>query len=186
MIDLPSKESTPNAPSPGGSSATPSRAGHSASVESPAARAAAGSERSKPLANPHHFLLFVAGSGELGQEACANFERLVRPALRAAGIVDEAIHLEIVDLCQRPTVGREYGVLASPMLVRTSPGPAVRLLGVLEHREAVLTELGLSLDSPVEDSPCDGTFASRLQSHPIDDDCLEKLHDSNADCSPSS
>ena len=96
---------------------------------------------------PHTFLLFVAGDGDLGLRARTNFEATVLPALARIGAGSSDISLDVIDILTAPDVAREFGVVTTPMLIRTSPSPAVRLLGTLEQADVVLELLELPPES---------------------------------------
>lgn len=99
---------------------------------------------SAPAAEPRHrFLLFIVGSNDLNERARANFETIVLPALKRAGVAAEQISLQVIDLLAEPAIAREYRVIATPLLVRTEPGPECRVLGTLDEADRTLAGLGL-------------------------------------------
>ena len=51
--------------------------------------------------------------------------------------------LDVVDLYQQPALAKEDGVLAAPTLVRTEPGPILRIVGDLSDERRVLAGLGI-------------------------------------------
>ena len=51
--------------------------------------------------------------------------------------------LEIVDMYQAPEMAKEDQIIASPTLVRKSPGPIKRLIGDMSNTEKVLKGLDL-------------------------------------------
>lgn len=86
----------------------------------------------------HEFTFFVAGGGELAARALANFDRLIRPRL------DGNYSLTVIDVVKEPRVAREHRVVATPMLVRRSPLPVIKILGDLSEEATALTQLGLN------------------------------------------
>ena len=91
----------------------------------------------------HKYLLYVAGGGDLAHRARANFERTVLPALDRAGIDETSLTFEVIDVAEEPERARAASVITTPMLIRLSPGPTVRLLGTLDDAEHVLPLLDL-------------------------------------------
>jgi len=96
----------------------------------------------------YNFTLYVAGNGELTARALANFERLIRSRL------GDRCSLTTVDIVQEPGQARTNRVVATPLLVRESPLPLVKVLGDLSHEQKLLTQLGIEtlaaeLDGPV-------------------------------------
>lgn len=89
-------------------------------------------------------MLFIAGPGELGLRAQANFDRFVLPALERAGITLQSVDFRVVDIAKDPSAARTDSVVATPMLVRKSPDPTVRVLGTLDESSRVLSLLDLA------------------------------------------
>ncbi|HEY1068566.1 MAG TPA: circadian clock KaiB family protein [Pirellulales bacterium] len=87
----------------------------------------------------HAFTLYIAGGSELADRAVANFKRFV--ATRLNGAYD----LTIIDVIKEPRRARQARVVATPLLVRHSPAPLVKILGDLSEEAKVLTQLGLTL-----------------------------------------
>jgi circadian clock protein KaiB len=86
----------------------------------------------------HVYTLFIAGGTDLASRALANFDRLVADRL------GDSCHLTIVDVLKEPRQAREHRVLATPLLLRHSPHPVLRILGDLSEEAKVLTQLGFS------------------------------------------
>ncbi len=84
------------------------------------------------------FVLYVAGSSDLAARALANFERVIRSRLGTR------CTLNTVDVVQEPRRAREDRVVATPLLVRLSPHPVIKILGDLSHDEKVINQLGLN------------------------------------------
>lgn len=53
------------------------------------------------------------------------------------------VEVEVVDVIERPEAAEEHGVLATPMLERVAPPPALRVVGDLSDLEGALDGLGL-------------------------------------------
>jgi circadian clock protein KaiB len=94
----------------------------------------------------HQFTLYIAGRAGLALRALANFDRFVRQR------IPENCRLTVVDIVQEPHRAREQRVVATPMLVRESPLPVLKILGDLSEEQKVIAQLGL----PAVDSPGDG------------------------------
>lgn len=88
---------------------------------------------------PHTFTLFVAGDGELTARARANFARLV------AARLGPRCALTLIDVLKEPGEARRHRVVATPLLVRRSPAPVIKILGDLSQDAKILTQLGLDV-----------------------------------------
>lgn len=75
--------------------------------------------------------LFVRGLSS----ASARTIQLVRDSL------EERVHgrysLQVIDVHQQPELARAENVLATPTLIRVSPGPATRSVGSMDHPDAM-------------------------------------------------
>lgn len=65
------------------------------------------------------------------------------------------VEFTVVDILQQPAAAREFGILATPVLIRMEPSPQVRIVGDLQNLTAVQDMLGLEnipidLDANVE------------------------------------
>ena len=58
------------------------------------------------------------------------------------GLGDDA-RIEVVDLSEQPEVAERERIVATPMLVRLSPAPVLRIIGDLTDHEKVRWGLGL-------------------------------------------
>jgi circadian clock protein KaiB len=83
-----------------------------------------------------HLRLYVAGNAPNSVAARANLQCL----LDERGL---AVELEVIDLLREPGKGLRDGILVTPTLVRTAPGPEQRIIGDLRDRSALLLVLGL-------------------------------------------
>ncbi len=81
--------------------------------------------------------LFVAGQAPNSVQAIANLKSICRQYL------DNNYSLEIVDTLEDPFRALADGVLITPTLVKMSPKPAMKVVGNLSAKSAVLAALGL-------------------------------------------
>ncbi len=79
--------------------------------------------------------LYVAGQLSHSAEAVANLQRLCAHPAAAA--------VEIVDVLENPARALQDGIMVTPMLVRLSPGPILRIFGTLGDLDQVRTAMGL-------------------------------------------
>lgn len=70
-------------------------------------------------------------------------------ALRAAldRVIPGQYQFELVDVLRDPERAEEENVFATPMLVRSRPAPAVRILGDLSDPDKVIALLGIKKSS---------------------------------------
>jgi circadian clock protein KaiB len=59
------------------------------------------------------------------------------------GVLGDSAAIEVIDLRDRPDLAEREGILATPLLVRTSPLPERRVIGDLSDPTRVLASLGL-------------------------------------------
>jgi circadian clock protein KaiB len=83
------------------------------------------------------FRLYIAGDGPNSARAVANLHALCSKHL------PECHDIEIVDVLVAPERALADRVLLTPLLVKTDPPPARRIVGTLNHGAAVLRTLGL-------------------------------------------
>lgn len=81
--------------------------------------------------------LYVAGDDAVSRRAITDFNRLALEAL------DGEAETEIVDVMRSPESAREFDVAATPMLIKTKPGPVRKVVGDLSETDAVMFGLGL-------------------------------------------
>ena len=89
------------------------------------------------MSEEYEFTLFVAGTGELSTRAKANFDRVIRSRL------GDRCTLRVVDILDDPEAAAANRVIAVPLLVRTRPSPAVKLLGDLSAGDDALAHFGI-------------------------------------------
>ncbi|WP_254510780.1 circadian clock KaiB family protein [Anatilimnocola floriformis] len=98
----------------------------------------------------YKFTLYVAGGAGLAARALANFDRFIRQRIPGG------CELTIVDIVKEPRRAREQRIVATPMLVRESPSPVLKILGDLSEEQKVISQLGLlNLDGQA-DGQADG------------------------------
>jgi circadian clock protein KaiB len=95
------------------------------------------------------FVLYVAGDGELTVRARANFDRLIRARLR------NRCTLTTIDILKEPGLARQNRVVATPLLVKESPQPVIKILGDLSQEAKILTQLGLDRHASEPAQPVD-------------------------------
>ena len=83
--------------------------------------------------------LYVAGSSPTSILARRNLKAAL------AAFPAKRVVLEIVDVVRDPERGFRDGILITPMLVRESPPPMLRMIGDLKDRDALLVSLGLTV-----------------------------------------
>ena len=81
--------------------------------------------------------LYVAGTRSASLRAVTNIKRICERHLPGR------YRLDVVDLYQQPTRAKEDDVVAAPTLVRTEPGPILRIVGDLSDEGRVLAWLGI-------------------------------------------
>lgn len=78
--------------------------------------------------------LYVVGGTQASERALHGIERL------RAELGED---VEVVDLREQPEVAERERILATPLLVRVSPGPVRRIVGDLSDVDRVRFSLGL-------------------------------------------
>lgn len=101
------------------------------------------------MSQQHLFKLYVAGDGELSVRAKGNFDRIIGARL------GQHCQLEVIDILLDPLAARRDRVVATPLLVRESPGPVVKILGDLSTESIVLAHLGISVSTPPDQATAD-------------------------------
>ena len=85
--------------------------------------------------NPH-LRLYVAGDTERSVRAISNLKRITE------GLGGRCT-TEVVDIHADPKAAVEGRIVATPCLIKATPGPQRAVIGDLSNREAVLLGLGL-------------------------------------------
>jgi circadian clock protein KaiB len=81
--------------------------------------------------------LYVAGTRSASVRAVANIKRICER------YIPGRYRLDVVDLYQQPALATRDDVVAAPTLVRTEPGPVLRIVGDLSDEGRVLAGLGI-------------------------------------------
>lgn len=81
--------------------------------------------------------LYIAGGAPNSVKAIANLEAICQQYLK------NGYELEIVDVCEHPGRALNDGIVVTPSLAKTSPGPAATVIGNLSDTGSVLAALGL-------------------------------------------
>ncbi|MEM9385392.1 MAG: circadian clock KaiB family protein [Pseudomonadota bacterium] len=81
--------------------------------------------------------LFITGHTYRGETAARNVRRLFGETL------GQPYHLTVVDVLETPEVAEESRVMATPTLIKESPGPVRRVIGDLSDHTAVLRAIGV-------------------------------------------
>ena len=85
-----------------------------------------------------HLHLYVAGLTPKSTRAVADLNRLCEEHLAGRCCV------EVIDIYQQPERAIKAQIVAVPTLVKTEPGPTIRLIGKLTESQQVLKNLGLA------------------------------------------
>lgn len=88
------------------------------------------------------FELYVAGDGIRSRTAVETLSSMCEE--RLAGRYE----LEVIDVLVDPERAERAKILATPTLLRSRPGPAVRIIGDLSLTRTVLAKLGVPVDPP--------------------------------------
>ncbi len=83
------------------------------------------------------FRLYVAGSGPHSELAIVNLKAI------CAEHLEDRHEIEVVDVFLHRQRALAEGIMMTPMLVKISPSPVVKILGALSLAEPVLHALGL-------------------------------------------
>ena len=96
-------------------------------------------EHDQARENPERYRLrlYVAGATPGSASAVQAIEDIWRERLEGQ------YELEVVDIYQLPEQARQDDIIATPTLVKTEPGPVMRVVGDLADREHLLVVLSL-------------------------------------------
>jgi len=86
------------------------------------------------------FRLYVAGEAPNSMLALRNLQALCQHHYA------DNFHIEVIDVLLSPERAWAEGVIATPMVLRVSPEPMVRMIGNLGNTSQVLSALGFGLD----------------------------------------
>ena len=85
----------------------------------------------------YELTLFVSGASTLAARAIANARHLCELHCKAR------YRLSVVDIHEDPSSLMTHNLLATPTLIKTSPGPSRRVVGDLSHGDRVVEALDL-------------------------------------------
>lgn len=89
------------------------------------------------IVSEFHFELYVAGDGVRSRTAINTFTAMCEE--RLAG----RYGLEVIDVLVDPERAESAKILATPTLLRRTPGPSFRIIGDLTLTRSVLARLGV-------------------------------------------
>jgi circadian clock protein KaiB len=88
---------------------------------------------------PGHVLrLYITGASLNSAKAISNIKQICEKYLKGA------YQLEIIDVYQQPALAKQEQIVALPLLIRSFPLPARRLVGNMSDTEKVLKGLELA------------------------------------------
>ena len=86
--------------------------------------------------------LYIAGKTPRAVQALQNLERICKEHLAGR------YRIEIIDLCEKPTLALGDQIVAVPTLVRKLPPPLKKIIGNLSNTERVLVGLDIRESTP--------------------------------------
>ncbi len=95
------------------------------------------SKKAKSSAKKFCFRLYIAGQSEHSVRAKSNIESLCKE------IPDFDYELEIIDIVDNPRRCLDDGIIVTPMLIKTSPPPEVKVMGDLGDTRSMRLALGI-------------------------------------------
>jgi circadian clock protein KaiB len=95
----------------------------------------------KPMANKYVLKLYIMGDTANSRRAIKNLNNILREGPK------DLYTLDVIDVLKNPEAASEDKILATPMLMKVSPGPAKRIIGDLSDRGRVMSGLDLT-DEP--------------------------------------
>lgn len=88
----------------------------------------------------HYVLrLFITGASINSRKAVVNLKEICEKYMK------DNYSLEIIDVYQEKTLAEKEQILALPLLIKSKPLPARRLIGDMSDTEKVLRGLGISI-----------------------------------------
>lgn len=91
----------------------------------------------------HHLKIFIAGNAGASARVVARLQRLCREA--------ESIEGEFIDIFEHPEAAIEANIIATPMVVRLSPKPVVKVVGDVADLNRLLQMLQIEIPKSVLD-----------------------------------
>ncbi|SKB46246.1 circadian clock KaiB family protein [Dyadobacter psychrophilus] len=90
--------------------------------------------------NDHYVLrLFVTGASLNSRRAVVNIKEICETYMK------DKYSLEIIDVYQQKTIAEKEQIIALPLLIKSAPLPARRLIGDMSDTKKVLKGLGISI-----------------------------------------
>ncbi|MCF0040141.1 circadian clock KaiB family protein [Dyadobacter fanqingshengii] len=90
----------------------------------------------------HYVLrLFVTGASLNSRRAVVNIKEICETYMKGK------YSLEIVDVYQQKTIAEQEQIIALPLLIKSAPLPARRLIGDMSDTQKVLRGLGISIET---------------------------------------
>ncbi|MCF2518888.1 circadian clock KaiB family protein [Dyadobacter sp. CY351] len=83
--------------------------------------------------------LFITGASINSRRAVVNVKEICETYLKGR------YSLEIIDVYQQKTIAEKEQIIALPLLIKSAPLPARRLIGDMSDTEKVLKGLGISI-----------------------------------------
>ncbi|WP_026629889.1 circadian clock KaiB family protein [Dyadobacter alkalitolerans] len=83
--------------------------------------------------------LFITGASINSRRAVVNVKEICETYLK------DRYSLEIIDVYQQKTIAEKEQIIALPLLIKSAPLPARRLIGDMSDTEKVLKGLGISI-----------------------------------------
>ena len=85
--------------------------------------------------------LFITGASINSRRAVVNVKEICETYLK------DRYSLEIIDVYQEKTIAEKEQIIALPLLIKTAPLPARRLIGDMSDTKKVLKGLGISIET---------------------------------------
>jgi circadian clock protein KaiB len=92
------------------------------------------------MQNSYILKLFVAGNDGKAQRIHAGLSEILQ------GQIPGIHELELIDVLLNPDKAREFGVFATPTLIKVSPDPVRRVVGKLDDAESAVMAVGLVMN----------------------------------------
>jgi circadian clock protein KaiB len=91
----------------------------------------------KNMQQPYNLKLFVAGANSKAQQICDALGEVLEDVLSSD------YELELVDVLVNPETARQFGVFATPTLIKDLPEPLRRVVGKLDDKASVAMAIEL-------------------------------------------
>lgn len=90
------------------------------------------------MSKEYDLKLYVMGDTANSQAAIKNLNNILKKEIR------DSYMLEVIDVLKQPNMAEQDKILATPMLIKISPGSAKRIIGDLSDEGKVRLVLGLN------------------------------------------